>query len=171
MMSRKIVAFFIGLILLALCTSAPETFGQKPNLALRRSGSYRKAAASGIWQPPYVKISPAKDLQGLIRNLRASGLRVKSAGSISQPFFSVKGRVLTVNGEQVQVFQYAKTVTAEQEAGRVDPNGSGAGTSKVMWVGSPHFYRSGRLIVLYVGSDAALIKALEKSLGPQFAGQ
>jgi hypothetical protein len=35
----------------------------------------------------------------------------------------------------------------------------------------PHFYRSGRLIVLYVRDDAAVLLALESVLGTQFAGQ
>lgn len=171
-MSRKIVVLFVGFTLVALCTATPNALGQKPNLAPRRSRSnWRTAAPNGQRQPSSVRVSPAKDIQGLMRSLRASGLKVKSAGSISQPFFSVKGRALTVNGQQMQVFQYAKSEIADREAKRVDLGGAGTDTSRAMWVGPPHFYRSGRLIVLYVGSDAALIKALEKALGPQFAGQ
>ena len=34
----------------------------------------------------------------------------------------------------------------------------------------PHFYRQSRLIVLYVGSDRAIMTLLEGLLGPQFAG-
>lgn len=35
---------------------------------------------------------------------------------------------------------------------------------------TPHFYRSGNVIALYVGDDAATLAALERALGPQFAG-
>jgi hypothetical protein len=35
----------------------------------------------------------------------------------------------------------------------------------------PHFFKSGRLIVLYVGEESSVLKALEAMLGPQFAGR
>lgn len=37
----------------------------------------------------------------------------------------------------------------------------------VTWVTTPHFYKAGCLIVLYVA--AAITTALEQVLGPQFA--
>ncbi|NIM93557.1 MAG: hypothetical protein GTO18_07580 [Anaerolineales bacterium] len=39
------------------------------------------------------------------------------------------------------------------------------------WVGAPHFFRSGKLVVLYLGSGESLLNALEAVLGPQFAGR
>jgi hypothetical protein len=98
-------------------------------------------------------------------------MRVRQAGVVSQPFFSVKGHIITVKGEQVQVFQYAKVEKAEVEAKMVDAAGSSVGTNMMTWMARPHFYRSGRLIVLYVGSDSSVINALTKFLGPQFAGR
>ena len=41
----------------------------------------------------------------------------------------------------------------------------------VDWIAPPHFYHTGRVIVLYVGSNADLIRLLEATLGPQFAGR
>ncbi len=49
--------------------------------------------------------------------------------------------------------------------------GSSIGTTMVTWVAAPHFYKSGRLIVLCVGDDAGVIAALEAALGAQFAGR
>jgi len=71
----------------------------------------------------------------------------------------------------VQVFAYSSAQTAERESKRVGGQGSSAGTIMPMWVAAPHFYKSGRLIVLYVGEDASAVKALETALGPQFAGR
>jgi hypothetical protein len=34
----------------------------------------------------------------------------------------------------------------------------------------PHFFRSGKLIVLYVGANESILKVLQASLGAQFAG-
>lgn len=35
----------------------------------------------------------------------------------------------------------------------------------------PHFYKAGRIIVLYVGSDETVLGLLEEILGSQFAGR
>ena len=40
----------------------------------------------------------------------------------------------------------------------------------VSWVAAPHFYQTGKLIVLYVGDDTAVHNVLENVLGSQFAG-
>ena len=38
------------------------------------------------------------------------------------------------------------------------------------WVSTPHFYRSGEIIAVYVGTSQELPSLLESVLGPQFAG-
>ncbi len=122
--------------------------------------------------PPVVSHGgPVTDYVSLFDNLRAAGATVEPAGDISQPFFSVKGNAITVNGENVQVFEYADAATADTEAALVSPDGSSVGTTMISWVAAPHFYKTGRLIVLYVGDDTAVINVLEDVLGAQFAGR
>lgn len=149
-------------ILTALCVS---------NAAAAREHAAHGNAGAQHTSPLARQAAAAKDFRSLVSSLRKSGLTVRRAGRVSQPFFSVKGRALTAGGEPVQVFEYASAKAAEREAGRVEPSGSGVGTSKASWMGPPHFYKGGRLIVLYVGSDGGVIKALEGALGPQFAGK
>ena len=78
--------------------------------------------------------------------------------------------ILRVNGEDVQVFEYENAAAAQGEAARVSPDGSSVGTTIITWVSTPHFYRSGEIIIVYVGSSRELISLLESVLGPQFAG-
>lgn len=111
------------------------------------------------------------DLNAFVRALRAEGLTVEAAGEVSQPFFSPEGRAFTVAGENVQVFRYPSVRAAEAEAKKVNAEGTSIGTSAAMWVGPPHFYRGGRLIVLYVGDNKTVTKALGAVLGAQFAGK
>lgn len=114
---------------------------------------------------------PVTDYVSLIDQLRAAGATVESAGAVSQPFFSVKGQVIKVNGEDVQVFEYTDAAAAEAEAATVSPDGGSIGTSMVTWVAAPHFYKTGKLIVLYIGNNQTSLAALETALGPQFAGR
>ena len=122
--------------------------------------------------PPVVSHGgPVTDYVSLFDTLRAAGATVEPAGDISQPFFSVKGLVITVNNSDVQVFEYADAATADTEAALVSPDGSSIGTTMVSWVATPHFYKTGKLIVLYVGDDTAVQNMLEDVLGSQFAGR
>ncbi len=111
------------------------------------------------------------NMEDLIRRLRAEGLTVEEGGDIEQPFFSVKGRLLHVGGEDLQIFVYGDSVSAIKEAALISPDASTIGSSKVDWVSKPHFYAVGKMTVLYVGDDAKMKQILEKIVGPQFAGR
>ncbi|MFC1958794.1 DUF3221 domain-containing protein [Chloroflexota bacterium] len=121
-----------------------------------------------------VLVRSLTDYNSLVDNLRAIGATVEHETLpqvIVQDFFSVTGQVFKVNGEEVQLFEYDNQSEAEAEAALVSPDGSSIGTSLPFWVAPPHFYKAGRIIVLYVGENPAVTKALETVLGTQFAGQ
>jgi hypothetical protein len=114
---------------------------------------------------------PVTDYDSLTDNLRDAGATVEPAGEIIQDFFSVKGQAIKVNGEDVQVFEYTDQSTAEAEAALVSADGSSIGTSLPFGVAPPHFYKAGRVVVLYVGENLAVTDLLGSVLGPQFAGR
>jgi hypothetical protein len=111
------------------------------------------------------------DFDGLLRALRQDGLPAEPAGTLSQPFISVPARLITTGAEQIQVFEYSSGAGAQADAGQISPDGSRVGTSFISWIGPPHFYRRGRLLVLYVGDNGTIKASLERNLGPQFAGR
>lgn len=122
--------------------------------------------------PPASSHGGAVDDQvSLLDALRAAGAEVEIGDAVEQPFFSVKGQIVKVNGADVQVFEYESAEAMEADAGQVASDGGSIGTSMVTWVEAPHFFKTGRLLVLYVGEDAATIKLLEGALGVQFAGR
>ena len=47
-----------------------------------------------------------KDYVSLINHLRAASVSVVPTGSVTQPFYSVYGQAIMVNGEQVQVYEF-----------------------------------------------------------------
>ena len=102
--------------------------------------------------------------------LRAAGASVEPVVPVTQPFFTPEGYILKVNGADVQDFEYESEEAMESEASQVAPDGSSIGTSMVSWMDTPHFYKAGRIIVRYVGSDTAILDLLEQVLGPPFAG-
>jgi hypothetical protein len=41
----------------------------------------------------------------------------------------------------------------------------------INWVSDPHFYRTDKLLTLYIGTNEEIIELLNEGLGPQFAGR
>jgi len=112
-----------------------------------------------------------EDLGSVGQALRDSGATVEGGDSVEQAFFSVTGQILKVNGADVQAFEYKSLEAMEAEAALVAPDGGSVGTSMAMWVATPHFFKAGRVLVLYVGDDAAILDLLKSVLGEQFAGR
>ena len=111
------------------------------------------------------------DYRSLVDRLRTSGAGATAAGDVEQPFLSIKGVMVKVHGEDVQVFQYPSVAEMETAAAPISRDGMAVGTRKIFWVGPPHFFKQGRLLVLYVGDNDKVLKALEAVLGRQFAGK
>ena len=101
--------------------------------------------------------------------LRMTGQSVEINGPVDQPFFTVPGQVIGVNGEDVQVFEYPDSAAAAAEAAQISPDVSSVGTSMMTWVATPHFYAEDRLIVLYVGENEPVMRALAGVLGAPIA--
>lgn len=114
---------------------------------------------------------PVEDYVSLIDNLRAAGATVEPAGEIEQVFFSVRGQIIRINGADVQVFEYPDAAASDADAALVAPDGGSVGTTMITWVEAPHFYKTGKLIVLYVGTDSSVTSLLDSVIGPQFAGR
>jgi hypothetical protein len=87
----------------------------------------------------------------------------------STPYFEVPAQVVQVNTGTISVFEYGDATAARLEAARVSPYGSFVGNTSILWIGPPHFYRNGRLIVIYVGPSLEVLQPLEAVLGPPFA--
>ncbi len=116
------------------------------------------------FQPAGKASGSALDAASLIEKLRSAGATVEVANEIEQPFFAVKGQVIRVNGLDVQVFEYSSESAAAKDAELISADGGSVGTTMIMWVATPHFLTSGKVIVLYVGEDASVVQLLESAL-------
>ena len=143
-------------------------------LALLATACGGKAAAAGAaseTDPTASQPATLEDLASLVNALGAAGATVEPAESVQQVFFTVPGQIVRVNGADVQVFEYESAEAMEADAAQVSADGGSIGTSMVSWMAAPHFYKAGRILVLYVGDDRSVLDLLEGILGPQFAGR
>lgn len=160
-MIQLVLGMGVATLWLAACTGTPGGTQATATVAPTATSEPTEVVSHG---------GPVTDNVSLIDTLRAAGATVEPAGEVEQAFFSPLGFVITVNGVDVQTFEYPDEAAAKAEANQVAPDGSSIGTTMVTWVETPHFYRQSRLIVLYVGADADTLALLESVLGPQFAG-
>jgi hypothetical protein len=140
--------------LLVLCSTALLTAAPAGN------GADTQARGAGV-----------KDHASLVQKLRAAGARVKEAGQVVQPFLAVTGRMIRVDGEDVQVYQYPDPAQADAQAALISADGGSVGTAKIFWAAPPHFFKTGRLLVLYVGQNPRVLEWLQAALGGQIAGR
>jgi len=118
--------------------------------------------------PTLAPIGPAT--QTLADDFRAAGANVATGIRLTQPFFSVGGIVLTVNGEDLQVFEYPDEAAVQADADSISPDANIINDEELAWIAPPHFYRRGNLMILYIGDDPATLRLSEQVIGEQFAG-
>ena len=117
---------------------------------------------------------PGPETRALASTLQRQGATVTFAEVMlasGHPYFRVRAARYLLNGENLQAFEYESADQTASDASRIGPDGTSIGATQVDWVSDPHFYRSGRLIVLYVGRGATILALLQSVLGPQIAGR
>ena len=118
-----------------------------------------------------VQTAAVQNLNSLMTALQAAGLTVESGEAVTQPFFTVSGQTLKVNGQDIQVFAYDTAQAMEAEASQISSDASTIGTNMPSWMSDPHFYKLGNMLILYVGQDQKILDILSGILGAQFAGR
>ena len=67
------------------------------------------------------------------------------------------------------MFEFAVTGEARQPAASTSSGGSTLGTTMIGWVSGPHFFRTGRMIVLYVGEEERIVSLVQGVMGSSIA--
>lgn len=178
MKSFPILALLSGSLLLSAChygtsaTAVPGETSSAANTPMHQASASVQRTTEGL------------DRKTFILLLQKKNYVIEQVGIVQQPFFRTEGTRLRISGAniqpaEIQTFEYETVSMAASDVSRITPGGEaswiepdGTGKSvKITWAGLPHFYRSGRLIALYVGADPAIIALLEDQFGPQFAGR
>ena len=112
--------------------------------------------------------------------LRDSGASIRDKGETSRGlFYDAEYRIVEVDGISMQVYEFASAKDMEANASGVSPCGTqitkdwGDGKftdTHIDWIGIPHFYKVGGIIVIYIGDNYSIISILQNGFGKQFAG-
>jgi len=131
------------------------------------------ATASAVTPTPAAPAAePAYSTPDLLADLTSQGVQVETApGRITKPYLSVPGLIVQVNGQPVQVFQYADAAALAADVARLAPNASSINGVPLVWPASPHFWRKSGLLALAVTNDQALVDLISSVMGPPFASR
>ncbi len=147
-----------------------------------------RAASPPSADTPAARPSPtggAGDRTNFAHRARGAGFAVERVAEATEPFLRTTGVWLRLSGgalaqpARLAVYTYDDPALAAGDAGRVRPDTSFSWTEpdgnvktiSYAWVAPPHFFRQGRVLVLYTGTDPAVLTLLTDLLGPQFAGR
>jgi len=110
----------------------------------------------------------------VIASLQDRGLKL--AGPTFEPSgpLGVASTVYRIGKSEVHVFRFGSGERAREAAAGIGADGYTIVTKSVAvqadWFAPPHWFRAGREIVLFLGTDDEVMDGLEEAAGPQFAG-
>lgn len=122
--------------------------------------------------PAAPAVEPPYTTADLLADLAAQGAQVEALpGPISKPYLAAPGVIVQVNGQPLQVFQYADAAALAADVAGLAPNASSIDGRPLVWTAAPHFWRKGGLLALAVSNDPALVESISRVMGPAFAGR
>ena len=113
--------------------------------------------------------TPVQDYGSLVAYLRSTDALVLTPGPAAQAYLSVEGRVIDIDGEWVQVYEYATSEEAEREAKAAPPSGVPDGMMTLVAVTPPTLHLSGKILVLSTNPSGPLRSTLDTVLGKPLA--
>lgn len=102
----------------------------------------------------------------LITTLQAEGVVAQDGGPFSDYLFDGGGQLLLVNGQQVQVWEFATIEDAD--TAREFISGTESPLATIRFFQSPRFFQAGTMLVLFVNTDPAILNMLTRILGEPF---
>lgn len=122
--------------------------------------------------PDAPAVEPPYTTAGLLADLAAQGAQVEAMpDQVTKPYLAAPGVIVQVNGQPLQVFQYADAAALAADVAGLAPNASSINGRPLVWSAAPHFWRKGGLLALAVSNDQALVELISRVMGPAFAGR
>jgi len=97
--------------------------------------------------------------------LQAAGAQTSTTDKTPVSFFGAPGQVWKVGPAEVQVFSYPGTADREKVSRTIPSDAHSVNGQAVDWADKPNIWASGRLIVVYLGTDGGTILLLSGLMG------
>lgn len=105
------------------------------------------------------------------KDLESKGYKLTEVED-SKSLFSVKNDDYTLNGDKISIYEYDENDKDKLEGDlkTITDNGMIINGAKVSWTNAPHFYKKGRIIVVYDGNNESILTALKEILNKPLLG-
>ena len=113
------------------------------------------------------KIETTDDLAAALYDAGRAVIETTEAGV---PAFGVPARMLQVDQAVVEVYEYINVETRIAISQTISPDGDIVDGTAIVWPDRPKFWATGRLIVVYTGTDGGVILLLSGLLGDPLTG-
>jgi hypothetical protein len=116
---------------------------------------------------------PGPETTALVATLQRTGLPITFEGRAAGDWWGVGfvGARYDVYDDQLFVYEWQTVSGAETAAALIRGRGNQIGGFDISWTDVPHFYRRGRIVVLYLGRRERILKLLRGTLGPVIGGE
>lgn len=108
--------------------------------------------------------------QEFVKFLEKSGYKITATRQDGKSILSGNLTRIDINGDSIGIYEYNSSKDMEQDAKTIRSDGSMIGGAIYEWKATAHFYKSGNIIVSYIGDNKEIIGIIEKFMGQQFAG-
>ena len=109
-------------------------------------------------------------IYGLYQLFAATGHRIEIGPEVEKPYFDVPARGLKINGSPVYCVAFTESKETDEFVATIAKDGRMIGEKKVEEEKTPHFFREGKVVALYLGDKQSTIEILEEVMGKQIAG-
>ncbi len=165
-MRRRAITVLV-LLLPVACTPTSDRPAHRASGPPRSSPRIHRSSTTGPTTKPsngYELTQFMNDLSDVGHHIRIVGTNVGGDGVLGIP-----PTILCVDRELIHVYAYASDQARADHSDGIGASGSDirTGTRAVMvdWVGPPHFFARGRIIVLYLGHTHSVLAQLTHLLG------
>jgi hypothetical protein len=128
------------------------------------------STASSIMSPVTAQtqvgdVSLTGSISSFMARMENTGLNATVLKSIKRSAFAVTGQMISINGDNVQVFEYPDRETATRAASSLMVKYAASSRSRE-WKRDMHVYAEDDLVIFYMGNDEAIISAIQPSSLP-----
>lgn len=115
------------------------------------------------------------DKNAIIKDLKSKGFNpevTNTKAKDNQKIFSVDKQIVKIKGGELSLYEYPMDSKGKLEGDikSIQDNGKMINGTTMTWNTAPHFYKKGRVLVVYDGDSQEIIKALNEILGNPLMG-
>ena len=109
-----------------------------------------------------IALGPETEL--FVQKLKDNGHKPMSVAVVKRKPFTVEGRLITLDGDNIQVFEYLDYKSAANDASILADKYISS-TRSSTWKKDMHIYLNDKLVVFYMGHKKGIMDSLEKNAG------